>query len=395
MSFQVSSATVGVRESMRVLPGFSQPFFTWLTCKPLPEEKPWQLKPIHHLLASALPLVVGVALGVSAVTYSRLWLLLMPLSWLLTIHGIRKLRSIVVHQCAHSNFLESQTLNDWIGETVSVVTFTQNYAPYKREHINGHHSTKHMTVEDPTVAFLLRMVDARAGMSRRELWSLMLRKMFSPAFHLKFLRIRLLSNSKEASVGHALGMVVFWGSVLSVTAVTGAWPQLVLAWLLPLTIPLHMVECLRLSGKHVFPERDAEKRGRQELGGFTHGIFVGERTPDRELPFIQRTAAWAVWWLRLFFYHLPSRLLVLVGDAPCHDYHHRRPKSKDWSNYIFARQQEVLSPPPGWPPYTEVWGIASAIDATFQSLSAADPAQYELHATEIVSEWELLEALEE
>jgi hypothetical protein len=162
-----------------------------------------------------------------------------------------------------------------------------------------------------------------------------------------------------------------------------------------MTLPIHMVECMRLSGKHVFPEKDAEKRGRQELGGFTHGIFVGERTPAGDLPFVPRMLAWSGWWLRLFFYHLPSRMMVLAGDAPCHDYHHRRPKSKDWPNAIFARQAEVLDLPPGWPPYTEVWGVAAAIDATLASLSAADPAQYEVKATEIVSEWELLEALEE
>ena len=102
-----------------------------------------------------------------------------------------------------------------------------------------------------------------------------------------------------------------------------------------------------------------------------------------------------MWWLRLFVIHLPSRMLVLVGDAPCHDYHHRRPKAKDWSNYIFARQKEVVSLPPGAPPFTEVWGVAAAIDATFHSLTVADPSQYTLQGTHVVTEWELLAALEE
>ena len=395
MSVQISTAVVDVRESMNALPRFLQPFLTWLSCKPLSEERPWRLTPFHHLASSAGSLVGGAALGVLAVTLSGFALLLLPVAWLLTIHGVRKLRSVVVHQCAHSNFLKNQALNDLIGETISIVTFTQNYAPYKREHISGHHSTKHMTVEDPTVAFLLRMIGARAGMSRQELWALMRARLLSPAFHLKFLRIRLISNFKEASVGHVVGMFVFWGSLITVTVYTGAWLQLTFAWLLPLTIPLHMVECLRLSGKHVFPDRDLQKRGRQELGSFTHGIFVGERVPDASLPFFRRMFAWGGWWLRLCFYHLPSRMLVLVGDAPCHDYHHRRPKSKDWPNYIFARQKEVVSPPADWPPYTEVWGVAAAIDETFRSLSAADPALYEVKATELVTEWELLEALEE
>ena len=391
----ISPAVVEVRESMRVLPGFLQPFLTWLSAKPLAGEEPWRLRPVHHLLSSALALAVGIAIGVAAVALSGFWLLLLPPSWLLTVHGIRKLRSVIVHECAHAVFSASPKVNDFLGEAISVLTFTQNYAPYKREHLSGHHSTRHMTVEDPTVAFLLRMLGARAGMTPGELWSLLRRRIVSPAFHLKFLRIRVMSNFHEASLGHCAAMVLFWGALLGLTAATGAWTELALAWLLPLTLPLHASECLRLSGKHIFPDRDLVKRGREELGGFTHGIFVGERVPDASLPWPRRQLAWAGWWLRLGFLHLPSRLLVLVGDAPCHDYHHRRPKSKDWPNYLFARQAEVVDLPAGWPPYTEVWGVAGAIDATFRSLAAADPSQYEVQATEVVSEWELLEALEE
>lgn len=395
MSYSISSAHADVRESMRVLPGFLQPFLTWLTCKPLPEEESWNLRAIHHLVSSVLPLVLGVGIGIVAVTLSGFWLLLLPVGWLLTVHAIRMLRSVVVHQCAHSNFLASQRVNDFIGEAVSVVTLTQNYLPYKREHITGHHSVKHMTVDDPTVAFLLRMVGVRAGMSRDDLWSLMLMKMFSPAFHLRFMGIRLLSNVKDASTGHIASVVLFWGSLLAVTAATGTWMQFLLAWMLPLTILLHMAECLRLSGKHCFPEPVTVKRGQQQPGAFTHGIFVGERVPESTLPPLRKMSAWAVWWLRLFVIHLPSRMLVLVGDAPCHDYHHRRPKAKDWSNYIFARQKEVVSLPPGAPPFTEVWGVAAAIDATFHSLTVADPSQYTLQGTHVVTEWELLAALEE
>ncbi|MFM7579473.1 MAG: hypothetical protein ACKO5Q_21385, partial [Microcystaceae cyanobacterium] len=46
------------------------------------------------------------------------------------------------------------------------------------------------------------------------------------------------------------------------------------------------------------------------------------------------------WWLRLFFYHLPVRLLILTGDSPVHDYHHRRPAS-DWVNAHCDRQAEL------------------------------------------------------
>lgn len=387
--------SIDIRESMRSLPGFFQPFLTWLSGKPLRGEAPWNLTPMDHLTSCVASLVAGVALGIVAARLSSFWLLLLAPAWLLTMHAVRKLRGVISHQCSHANFLPSQKVNDLIGEAVSCLFMTQNYEVYKREHVSGHHSVKHMTVEDPTVAFLLRMVGARAGMPREELWGKMVQTMFSPLFHLRFLRNRFYSNFFEASIPHRLATFAIWGSLIAVVAVTGEWKTFLLAWVLPLTIPLHMVECLRLSGKHIFPERGLVKRGKNELAGFTHGIFFGDRVPDPSLPFYRRLPLWIAWWLRLVFYHLPSRMLVVVGDAPCHDYHHRYPKAKNWSNYMFERQKEEITPAPGWPPYTEVWGLYSAIDATFRSLSASDPNQYKVEDSLGVSEIEMLEALEE
>jgi fatty acid desaturase len=386
---------VSIRESMRNLPGFFQPFLTWLSGKPLHGENPWKLTPMDHLMSCFASLLAGVALGIVAAHYSGFWLLLLAPSWLLTIHAVRKLRGVISHQCSHANFLPSQKVNDFIGEAVSVLFMTQNYEVYKREHVSAHHSIKHMTPDDPTVAFLLRMVGARAGMPREVLWKKMVQTMFSPLFHLKFVRNRFISNFVDASVPHRIATLFLWLGLLAIPMLTGTWREFLLAWVLPLTIPLHMVECLRLSGKHVFPARNLGKRGRNELAGFTHGIFFGDPVPDPWLPLHRKAGAWTAWWLRLAFYHLPSRMLVVVGDAPCHDYHHRYPKAKNWSNYMFERYQEELNPRPGWPAYTEVWGLYDAIDACFSSLSAADPRDYPIEETRGVSDSEMLEALEE
>src|SRR3546814_18853120 len=69
--------------------------------------------------------------------------------------------------------------------------------------------------------------------------------------------------------------------------------------------------------------------------------------------------------------HLFSRLFVLVGDAPCHDYHHRRPGSRKWPSYIHERQADLLRGCPDYPVnYIETWGLFRAIDENLASLSA-------------------------
>ena len=84
--------------------------------------------------------------------------------------------------------------------------------------------------------------------------------------------------------------------------------------------------------------------------------------------------AWGYWAARMLFYHLPARALVLTGDSPCHDYHHRYPTSKAWPNAIFERQADLDAGCPGWPePYQETWGLLEAMDETFKSLSQQPP----------------------
>jgi len=65
-------------------------------------------------------------------------------------------------------------------------------------------------------------------------------------------------------------------------------------------------------------------------------------------------------------YHLPSRLLVVVGDLPNHDYHHRYPSTPDWAIAAYARQRDIDQGPEG-PQYQEVWGMGAAIDNLFRS----------------------------
>ncbi len=61
---KIDSQSVDIRESMKVLPEFMQPFLTWLTAKPYQGQKPWQRTSIYHLTIAILYLCLGVTLSI-------------------------------------------------------------------------------------------------------------------------------------------------------------------------------------------------------------------------------------------------------------------------------------------------------------------------------------------
>ena len=69
----------------------------------------------------------------------------------------------------------------------------------------------------------------------------------------------------------------------------------------------------------------------------------------------------------------PVRLVILVGDAPCHDFHHRKPASRRWTSYIQARQSDREAGSAAKADYRDTWGLFQAIDATLISLSRLPP----------------------
>ena len=89
--------------------------------------------------------------------------------------------------------------------------------------------------------------------------------------------------------------------------------------------------------------------------------------------------AWIRWIAATLFYHLPSRLLVVVGDLPNHDYHHRYPSTPHWTTAAYARQHDIDTGPEG-PPYQEVWGMGAAIDRVFSSWAAIGAEGTRAHA---------------
>jgi hypothetical protein len=141
-----------------------------------------------------------------------------------------------------------------------------------------------------------------------------------------------------------------------------------IAWVIPLTLLYHISRTLRLIVEHTWPEEHyLEKRDLDLIFTATIAVFLGEQCPQKNDSFVKNVMSYTKWTIKMLTVHLFPRVFILVGDTPCHDYHHRHPSSKNWTNYIYARQQDLqninrLS-------YQEIWGFFKALDINLEAMS--------------------------
>lgn len=369
--------SVNPRESMRPVWPCLQPFLTRLTGVPLSGEVTTKLTPWDHLRGAASFLSCGLLLSAWSAEFLRpLTVPTLMLGWLFTLHGARKMRTIVMHQAAHRNFVRKEGIDRPLGKLISIVLVAEEFDSYRKSHCADHHSSRHQTIDDPTVAFLFNDVHLRPGLSCKQMWTRLLATVVSPAYHARFLWSRFQSHFKGTSNRHRLAFCCYLVAVVAAVSLCGAWNVLVLAWLFPVGILYQVSTAFRLSSEHVFPEQLPPVRNRATIGAFTLAIFSGAPAPAECSSQPVRFLMWIWWWTRILGFHLPCRLAFLPGDGPVHDWHHRHPMSPDWANYIQNRASDAGQIGNTTLSYSEVWGFHRAIDACFTSLSKANPSDY-------------------
>ncbi|MEU9172344.1 stearoyl-CoA 9-desaturase [Streptomyces sp. NPDC048420] len=384
------------RETMAVLPSFLQRRLTVFTGKPLEGQAPMGWTPTFHLLSAVAAIATGVAVSALGWALGGWYLMLLLAGWAVTLHGMRNLRMMIYHQCSHRNMYRRRKLDTVIGRATSSLLIIQNFERYSREHVSDHHAAHHMTLRDPTVQAFLVSLGLSPTMTARQMWRRLLGKLLSPRFHFAFAVSRVRSFWSKSSRAEKVTAVLLYGVAVGGTVVTGTWAAFLAVWVVPL-LPLFQVSnTLRLCVKHTFPVAGTEvRRGRDYFASLTNAIFMGEPTPSRSLRPLRRTLAWTRWTLRMLFVHAPARYLVLTGDTVVHDYHHRYPSSREWHDYLFARQRDIAAGHKGWPEYREVWGLAPAITCVFDSLATADADEYDVKRLHAVSKRELFAAFDD
>lgn len=357
------------------LPRALQPFLTWLTAKPAPGEAAPGRSATTFILGALSWILGGVVLAALPLLLADppllAWLLL-PAGWLASCCGLGLFQVVVFHHCSHGTVLSTRAANRRVGRLISALLLFKRFEDYQREHMLHHSPNKLLTEEDEFADFVLGMCGLEPGLPKRVLWRRVLSNTASPVFHWRFLQRRLRASMATGDRRHDLVSRGFWIGGFGLAAATGTLPAFLLAWVLPVTVLLQMATVFRILCEHRFPEPETmQKRDRNFVCHATAGVFPGTLPPAERANTLPGALRWAAWWAEMLTVHLFVRLFVLVGDAPCHDFHHRKPATRRWADYIHARQQDLEAGSPGFPAgYFENWGLFQAIDYNLASLAA-------------------------
>ncbi len=358
-----------VRATYLRFPAWTQHFWTWQTGKALPGQQPL----VRHTWASYLAVTlavffVGLAMSTAAVALMfPLWYLALPLGWTLTVTGERLMVLVIAHQALHRCFSGTSSTDRFWGEVVTVLTVSHTFRDFKEEHFDNHHRREVFATEaDPPVQFL-RALGFSPGLSRAALWRRAWTVFLSPVFYWRGFAGRVGSNLKGGR-WRRVGFVAWAGWWLSLPFwFPNGTLVLLVAFVLPVVLFAQLSALLDRLGEHVWlAPRNPEFGHRFYTASNTAARYCGAAVPARSMPAGAQLAAWIRWIAATLFYHVPSRLLVVVGDLPNHDYHHRYPSTPHWTTAAYARQRDIDNGPEG-PPYQEVWGMGTAIDWVFRS----------------------------
>ncbi len=367
-----------VRATYLRFPAWTQHFWTWQTGRALPGQRPL----VRHTWASYLgvTLLVDLAgLAVSTVAVAAMfpyWYLVLLGGWLLTVAGERMLVLVIAHQAVHRKFSGHAGRDRFWGEVATVLSVFHTLAAFREEHFDSHHRREIFATEaDPPAQFLMDL-GFRPGMSRAALWRRAWVVFASPVFYWRGFLSRMTSNATDGGPWRRLGIAVWLGWWLSLPFwfPRGAF-VLALAFALPVILFAQLSALLDRLGEHVWlAPRVPEYGNRFYTVAATAARYCGAPVPARGTPVGAQSVAWLRWVAATVCYHLPARLLVVVGDLPNHDYHHRYPATPEWTTAAYARQRDLDTGPEG-PPYQEVWGMGAAIDRFFRSLADTVPGE--------------------
>lgn len=354
------------------LPRSFQPFLTWLTAQPAPDEVARERSPLRFVAVALLQTVLGAVLSVAAL---QLCPPLAAFGMALTTAGLGLFQVVVFHHCSHGTVFRNRDTNTEVGRLVSAVLLFKHFDHYKHEHMLHHSNNKLLTEEDEFADFVFNTCRLEAGVDLAVLRRRVLLNLLSPVFHARFAfrRVRAAWGSHDAQ--HNVAGIAVWAAMALLAMATGQWAAFLLAWVLPVTVLLQAATVGRILCEHSFPEAELiAARGRDLTAHATGGVFPGTMPPAAAAASPRGALAWAGWWLNMLVVQVFVRLVVLVGDAPCHDYHHRKPASRKWTDYIHARHNDAEAGSKVFTAdYKETWGLFRAVDATLASLSRLPP----------------------
>ncbi len=368
-SWSIASAPVNPRLAMHQrLPKTIQPFLTWLTAQPAPGEALQDRSPLSFVAVALLQTLLGIVLSVAALQFCPA---LVPAGMILTTAGLGLFQVVVFHHCSHGTVFKTRETNIRVGQLVSAILLFKHFDHYKKEHMLHHSNNKLLTEEDEFADFVFNTCRLEAGVDHAVLRRRVLLSLVSPLFHTRFAIRRIQAAWGSHDRRHNLIGIAAWAALALPALATGQWLAFLLAWVVPVTVLLQAATVGRILCEHSFPDADIiATRGRDLTCHATGGVFPGVMPPAARAGSPRGALIWLGWWTNMLIVQGLVRLVVLVGDAPCHDYHHRKPASRRWTSYIQARHLDIEAGSTTFKTdYKETWGLFRAVDATLASLS--------------------------
>lgn len=364
------------RETYRVFPVWSNGFWTWLTGAPLDGEQPrMTYGPWSFLILALLSYAGGITLAICGASNSGNWAwVCVALGWCFALSGSRRMVSTVVHQCIHGRFSGRRKRDQIIGELLTVLTFTQTAEAYRQEHFEQHHRYGVFSgKDDPAVQFLMR-IGFKQGLSVPMLWVRLLFNVVSPQFHLYFLTQRVRSNfvdAKPIRMGAAYMHLLVWCVVVAMGWI--GLTSFVLGVIVPIVLLYQVSVMLEFISEHAWlVPVPSVAHARDVHLSHSWARFCGSPTPSLKNAgsTIICAGQWFLWFVTHVIYHLPVRLLVLPGDLPQHDFHHRSPNTTEWPMAAYGRQRYLRDAAPRT---QELTPQHRAIHHVFTGLAAQAP----------------------
>ena len=129
-----------------------------------------------------------------------------------------------------------------------------------------------------------------------------------------------------------------------------------------------------IAPEHVWMTSSAPDNNARAYAQLSHGRFCGERVPGSESA-PASTWDWLAWWGRTICVHIPTRVAVLVGDLPAHDWHHLAAvlghSPRNWPTAIYERQRAIDAGDCAGMDKRELWGLGAMIRHVLLSMSLA------------------------
>ncbi|MDM4018198.1 fatty acid desaturase [Roseiconus lacunae] len=349
---RLEASPVGVvREEWKDrFPAWMQFFLTWLIgCpfkgqRPLIANKPWWL-------AVAIPvaiLALGLATAFACVMIGGEAMVLLPIAWLMEVHGARTLQVHICHQGVHGNLTGISWLDQLIVEVVSTLLLIQSEEDYRNDHCGTHHPAL-ASSEDPDRQFTVEIMGLQPGRSVAQNLVAFFGSMLSPKIHAIFAIGRVRSNLTTNSRIRRLAALAWIAFVAVIVAMFIGPIEFILTVFIPLVILYSLSAMCQFVTEHFWvTTRLPGQSAKEHNNALLINRHLGDPLPSTDCTGVDWLWQWSLWWMRLWFYHLPFRVGVLVGDLPVHGSHHMWPKESRWTEalYSFRERSEASGKTP-------------------------------------------------